>query len=57
MKIIKNPKREDWSQILKRPTQTVDDIEDIVNEIFIDVSKIGDEAVKRYTNKFDGISL
>ncbi|GAA4270251.1 histidinol dehydrogenase [Hyunsoonleella aestuarii] len=57
MKIIKNPKREVWSQILKRPTQTVDDIEDIVNEIFIDVSKIGDEAVKRYTNKFDGISL
>ncbi len=57
MQIIKNPNRETWSDILKRPTQTVGDIEGIVNEIFTDVSKRGDLAIKEYTAKFDGITL
>ncbi|WP_298238283.1 histidinol dehydrogenase [uncultured Algibacter sp.] len=57
MQTINNPKKSEWTSILKRPTQTVDDIEGTVNEIFIDVSKNGDEAIKRYTSKFDGISL
>ena len=29
----------------KRPTQTVDDIENTVNQVFEDVSKNGDEAI------------
>jgi len=57
MKTIYNPNKENWSEILKRPTQTVGDIEGIVNEIFLEVSKNGDEAIKKYTNRFDGISL
>ena len=32
MKIIENPKREQWTTLLKRPTQTVVDIENTVNE-------------------------
>ena len=37
MRGIEYPKREDWSEILKRPTQTVNDIETMVNQIFEDV--------------------
>lgn len=57
MQVIKNPERSKWSEILSRPTQTVSDIEGTVNEIFLDVSKNGDEAIERYTSKFDGVFL
>jgi len=57
MKIINNPNRKSWSEVLKRPTQTVGDIEGIVTEIFNEVSKTGDVAIKAFTNKFDGVSL
>ncbi len=57
MKIINNPNRESWSKVLKRPTQTVGDIEDVVNKVFSEVSKRGDVAIKAFTNKFDGVSL
>ncbi len=57
MKKIYNPKREDWKAILKRPTQTISDIEDMVSDIFQIVEQEGDAAIKRYTQKFDGVSL
>ncbi len=57
MRTIHNPKRSSWSSILERPTRTVDDIEATVNNIFIDVQKNGDEAIRKYTKKFDGIDL
>lgn len=57
MKVIKNPKKEDWSEILKRPTQTVDDIEATVNQIFEDVQRNGDGAISKYTSLFDGVDL
>lgn len=57
MKVINNPSKETWSQILERPTKTVDDIENTVNQIFDDVQKNGDKAVNKYTQLFDGVSL
>ena len=57
MKTIVNPPKKNWSKILQRPTQTVDDIENTVNQIFDDVQKNGDKAVNKYTELFDGISL
>lgn len=57
MQIIENPNKKSWFEILKRPTQTVDAIEATVNEIFTEVSQDGDEAIKKYTNKFDGVAL
>ena len=57
MKFINNPSKETWSNILERPTKTVDDIENTVNEIFTDVQQNGDKAVYKYTAKFDGITL
>ncbi|WP_372754940.1 histidinol dehydrogenase [Mariniflexile sp.] len=57
MQIIKNPNKNEWRQVLERPTQTVGDIESTVVQIFDDVSKKGDASIKRYTTKFDGIAL
>jgi len=57
MKLIENPLKEDWSQILQRPTQTVEDIEATVNQVFDDVSKNGDKAIERYTSMFDNVIL
>lgn len=57
MQIINNPKKSEWTSILQRPTQTVDDIEGTVNKIFTEVSHEGDTAIKRYTNIFDGVAL
>ena len=57
MKTILNPQKKDWSQILERPTKTVDDIETTVTQIFEDIQKNGDTAVNKYTAKFDGITI
>ncbi|MCC9070049.1 histidinol dehydrogenase [Flavobacterium sp. F-65] len=57
MNKIYSPKPETWSEILKRPTKTIDDIEVTVKEIFKEVQKKGDEAVSKYTSIFDGIAL
>ena len=55
MQIIKNPNKESWSEILKRPTQTVENIETTVNQIFEDVKRNGDKAIEKYTALFDGV--
>lgn len=57
MNKIYNPKPETWSDVLKRPTQTIVEIEATVNEIFSEVKNKGDEAVAKYTQLFDGISI
>ncbi|WP_034058939.1 histidinol dehydrogenase [Lacinutrix jangbogonensis] len=57
MKTIINPNKSTWSELLKRPTQTVDAIEKTVNEVFEDVAKHGDIAIAKYTKKFDGCEL
>jgi histidinol dehydrogenase len=57
MNKIFNPKPESWSDILKRPTQTIDDIEFTVKEIFKEVQKKGDVAVAKYTSLFDGVKF
>ncbi|PQJ81918.1 histidinol dehydrogenase [Polaribacter glomeratus] len=57
MKTIINPLKKDWKTILQRPTKTVDDIENTVNQIFDDVKRNGDVAINKYTQLFDGVSL
>lgn len=57
MNKIYNPKREDWKSVLKRPTQTVADIEGTVNIIFKEVEKDGDTVLRKYTEQYDKVSL
>ena len=57
MNKIYNPERSEWAEILKRPTQTVDDIEATVTDIFKEVKEKGDAAVAKYTSIFDNVTL
>lgn len=57
MKKILDPSRETWAEILKRPTQSYDDIEPIVADIFNKIKGQGDLAVKEYIKKFDGADI
>ena len=57
MNKIYNPSQSEWEVVLKRPTKTVDDIEDTVNQIFAEVKAKGDAVVAKYTDMFDGIKL
>lgn len=57
MKTYINPSQNDWDVLLKRPTSTYEEIEGLVSEIFADVAVNGDEAVTKYSKKFDGASL
>ncbi|MCG5644207.1 histidinol dehydrogenase [Flavobacteriaceae bacterium LSUCC0859] len=57
MEVYKNPNPEDWESLLKRPTASYEALEPVVSEVFGEVALKGDEALKRYTEKFDGISL
>ena len=57
MKKIYNPKKEDWKDVLRRPTQTVEAIEGLVTTVFSEVEAEGDLAVEKYTQQFDKVSL
>tara|TARA_B100000949_G_scaffold232762_1_gene247698 strand:- start:1499 stop:2782 length:1284 start_codon:yes stop_codon:yes gene_type:complete len=57
MQRINYPQPTEWEEILKRPTQTVSDIEKIVNSIFKEVQAEGDAVIKKYTAQFDKVSL
>ncbi|MGI0107254.1 histidinol dehydrogenase [Salinimicrobium sp. WS361] len=54
MKKFFNPQRQEWEAILERPTKTVADIEQIVEQIFREVKAGGDAAVRNYSELFDG---
>ncbi|AEM72134.1 Histidinol dehydrogenase [Allomuricauda ruestringensis DSM 13258] len=57
MQRINYPQQSDWAEILKRPTQTVSDIEEIVNSIFKEVKSDGDTVIKKCTDRFDQVKL
>src|SRR5205809_1167162 len=57
MKIIRNPKRTEWPEILRRPGQDVSDIEEAVRSILQRVKLGGDAAVRELTNEFDKVDL
>ena len=57
MKLIENPKRSEWSEILSRPTISVGDIENLVNNVFKAVKANGDYAIKSFTADFDNVGL
>jgi histidinol dehydrogenase len=57
MKKVRYPERSQWNEILTRPTQTVDAIEDTVYKVFQEIKKNGDVAIAKYTQLFDGIAV
>ena len=55
--LIKYPARSTWETVLQRPTQSVEAIEAIVNEVFLAVKQEGDTAIAQYTKRFDKVDL
>jgi len=57
MQVIKYPKREDWNQILSRPENSVEEMAELVNQVFEQVKKEGDNALLKYTSLYDGAEI
>ena len=57
MKVIKYPAKEEWSEIVERPHLDVSQLNATVQGVLDDVKNHGDEAVKRYEEKFDHAHL
>ena len=57
MKVYQNPSQNDWSELLKRPTDSIADLQNTVTDIFKEVQQKGDKAVDKYTSFFDGVIL
>ena len=57
MKIYINPNRSNWPEILKRPIFDVSDLNQKVGSILAKIKDKGDNALKKYTLKFDGVEL
>ncbi len=57
MKIIKNPRKQDWEKYLKRPTIDTTFLERTVANILKDVKNHGDEALKHCSRQFDKVDL
>lgn len=55
--IFNNPPSSEWNSILKRPAFDSSQLEESVSKILLDIKLNGDEAVKKYVLKFDGIEL
>ncbi len=57
MKVIRYPKKEDWAEILQRPTIETKDLTTTVSAILSDVKTNGDRVLREYTQKFDGVEI
>ena len=57
MQIIKNPDKKDWKVLLQRPYVDNRSILESVQQILNAVKLHGDEAVRSFTKKFDGVEL
>ena len=57
MKVFTEPAKTVWEDLFKRPTPEFNEIEDQVKPVFSEVAGRGDQAVKTYTQRFDGVGL
>lgn len=57
MNIIQKPPRQQWDNLLKRPTLDHSALEQSVTAILIEVRKNGDEALRAFSKRFDGAEL
>lgn len=57
MKVYKNPKREEWSGLMKRPSINQEQLNQEVLTIIKDVKRNGDQSLRKYASIFDGVDL
>ena len=56
MKIYYHPERKEWDTILQRPTFDSLSLHETVGNILMDIKCRGDEAIREYSLRFDGVS-
>lgn len=57
MEIIKQPPREQWAEILKRPSLDFSSLFEKVEKIITDVRENGDDALRKYSKQFDNVEI
>lgn len=57
MKKILFPKKKEWQSLTLRPTNDFISLSNLVDEIFMEVRTNGDDALKRYTLKYDNVDI
>lgn len=57
MNIIKYPAKSKWKAIVERPHMDLSKLNETVSSVLKDIKDNGDEAVKRYEEKFDHVQL
>jgi histidinol dehydrogenase len=57
MKKIINPNRKDWLKLTQRPSVEKGELNTLVSQVFTDVKKEGDKALKKYSLLFDQVDL
>ncbi len=57
MKVIKYPPKDTWNEIVKRPIQEAQPLEQAVAEIIASVRDNGDDALRKYAKRFDNVDL
>ncbi len=56
MKKIVNPTKKEWTKLMQRPLVEQEELFTLVNQIFGEIGKVGDKAVKKYSNFFDKVN-
>jgi len=57
MKTVLQPAPDTWAELLKRPTLDTSSLDATVQRILDEIRDDGDDAVRRYTDQFDGVQL
>jgi histidinol dehydrogenase len=57
MKTYINPLKSEWEELLKRPLFSVAELRDRVQDILAEIKVDGIQALRKYTEKFDGVIL
>ena len=57
MKVYKNPNINEASHILRRPSIEKENLEELLQSVFASISNEGDQAIKKFTKKFDGVEI
>jgi histidinol dehydrogenase len=55
MQVIKYPEIATWNEIIKRPVQSLEAIEQKVIPVLQEIKLHGDVALKKFTQLFDGV--
>ena len=54
---IKYPARSQWQQLMTRAVLNTDELQTVVGDIVAEVKSRGDEALRDYARRFDGVEL